>query len=275
MATPIWQAPLGNGDWDTGTNWTTGVKPAASEMVIFDGEISQQSVTTGHTDESAVSLGGLWARNGYRGSVGTSSAVLDIGFDAATRIVWQGSGSLHISGDADAVVVCDSPNAVDAINLYGIESSLVCKRGAIVVTATHSANIGSIDSIGGIITIAENGANKVSNIRMLGGEITCSRDWNATAVSNVAVINGGHWHQLKNGPDAGLVLVLQGGLVTWDAPAAAGDIPSLLQQGGFIDFNNTGDEKTVGTWNIFGGDFARSSQVTVTSEVDYRPDFPE
>lgn len=268
-----WQGTTGN--YDTAGNWTNGAKPAASDFVVLDGSLSQQSITSGHGDESAISIGGLWCKRNYRGDFGSSSTPWDISFDAATFILWEGSGSLHISADNSAVVVCSSPNAVDAINLYGTEAALVSKRGAIVVTATHAADITSFDMIGGIVTIAENGSFKVGNIRMIGGEVTCSRDWTATAVTTVPVISGGHWHQLINGPDAGLTMLVQGGLVTWDAPASAGHIPALVQQGGLIDFNNTADAKTVGTYIIFGGDDARSSQLTVTSETDYRKDFPE
>ncbi len=273
MATNIWQAT--NGNYDTGGNWSLGAKPANTNFVVLDGNVSQQSITSGHGDESGISIGGLWCKKSYRGDFGSSSTPYDISFDAGTSIIWEGSGSLHISADASPDVVCDSPNAVDAISLYGVEGTLIGKRGKMIVTATHSAAGIAIDMMGGIMEILENSATeKINNVRQVGGEVICSRDWAATA-ANVHVISGGHWQQLINGPDAGTLMLVQGGLVTWDAPASAGHIPVLIQQGGFIDWNNTGDTKTVGLFIVYGGDFARSSQLTVTLGTDYRPAFPE
>ncbi len=270
MATNIWQATTGN--YDTGGNWTLGAKPANTNFVVLDGNISQQSITSGHGDESGVSIGGLWCKRSYRGDVGSPSTPWDISFDAGTYILWEGSGSLHISADTSPRVVCDSPNAVDAISLYGVESNLQARRGKIIVTATHANDV-SLDVLGGSIEVRENAGWEVVNVRMSGGEVVCSRDWSATA-AKTQVISGGHWQQLKNGPGGGAFLVL-GGLVTWDAPGTAGRIPVLIQHGGFVDWNNTGDEKEIGLYEVYGGDFARTDQLAITTGTDFRHGWPQ
>ncbi len=271
MATNIWQATTGN--YDTGGNWTLGAKPANTNFVVLDGNVSQQSITSGHGDESGVSIGGLWCKRSYRGDFGSSSTPWDISFDASTYILWEGSGSLHISADTSPVVVCSSPNAVDAISLYGVEGNIQARSGKIIVTATHASDV-SLDVLGGIIEVRENGANKVSNVRMSGGEVVCSRDWAATA-GNVHTISGGHWQQLKKGPDGGTTLLMLGGLLTWDAPDTAGRIPVLVQHGGFVDWNNTGDAKEVGVYQIYGGEFEKTDQLAITAGTDFRAGWPQ
>ena len=89
------------------------------------------------------------------------------------------------------------------------------------------------------------------------------------------MLAGGIWHQLKNGPDAGVLVVVAGATLIWDAPGAAGNITLLQVMAGLVDFNNTGDEKTVGALLIYGGEVLKGSQVTVTAETDFRKDFPE
>ncbi len=271
MATNIWQGT--NGNYDTAGNWSNGAKPAAADFVVLDGNVSQQSITSGHGDESAVSIGGLWCKSSYRGDFGSSSTPWDISFDGTTYILWEGSGSLHISADTDPVVICDSPNAIDAISLYGVAGTLRSRNGKIIVTATHASNV-TLDVLGGIVEVRENASFKVSNVRMSGGEVICSRDWAATA-ANVHAISGGHWQQLKNGVDGGSTMLLLGGLVTWDAPDTAGRIAVLVQHGGFIDWNNTGADKEVGLYHIYGGDFAKTDQLAITAGIDFRHGWPQ
>ena len=272
MATNIWQGT--NGNYDTGANWSLASKPVNTHFVVLDGNVSQQSITSGHGDESAVSISGLWCKRSYRGDFGSSSTPWDISFSGSPGpyIVWEGSGSLHISGNVSPRIICDSPNAVDAISLYGVIGNILTRRGKVIVTATHTNDV-SLDVLGGIIEVLENAAWKVSNVRMSGGEVICSRDWIASS-SNVDTISGGHWQQLKNGPDGGLFLLL-GGLVTWDAPDTAGRIPVLIQHGGFIDWNNTGGAKEIGVYQIYGGDFARTDQLAITAGSDFRGAFPQ
>lgn len=271
VATNIWQATTG--DWDTAGNWSLGIKPTLNDVVVFDGNISQQSVTTGHTNETGVNVGNIWIKDSYRGDIGTAANPLSIGANASGFTLMRGRGACHIS--RTGLHICDSPNVLNALSMYGAAASVIVKRGKCIATASHSAAAMSIDINGGILEVVENSATQhVSGIRMTGGQVICSRDWD-TSAANVAVLAGGIWQQLKNGPDAGILVVVAGSTVIWDAPASAGHIPTIHVKEGLLDFNNTGDEKTVGVLNIYGGDVLKGTQVTVTSETDYRKDFPE
>ncbi len=268
MATNIWQGT--DGVWDTAGNWSNGAKPAAGDFVILDGSISQGSVTSGQDNESAVSLAGLWSLGNYRGSVGTSATLLDIGFQANTEMVWRGSGALHLSGDANGRYICDSPNAVDAVSLYGVEDEIIVKRGRLIVTATHGANITALSLVGGICELLENGAFDVAGARMTGGEVLNSRPMDA-AGAPFWLVNGGHWHQKLNGA-TGITLNMSGGLLTWDTTTALNEV---LQFGGFMDFTNTGQAKTLSKLTIYGGDYEIGTQTTLAGLHDFRPDFPD
>ncbi len=270
MATNIWQGTDGN--WDTAGNWSNGAKPANGDFVIFDGAISQGSVTSEHGNESAVSLAGMWSLSNYRGSVGTSSTPLDIGI--AGQMVWRGSGALHLSESATTRVLCESGNAVDAVSLYGVGVEIVVKFGKLIVTGTHSVDITTLAMLDGECEILDNtaapGTIQVGGVLMTGGLVTNSRPME-TAGTPFWVIAGGHWHQILNG-STGLPLVIMGGLVTWDTTTT---LVTSDQLGGVLDYLNTGEAKTLAKHTIYGGDVLTGAQTTVTAQHDWRPDFPD
>src|ERR1022692_4059702 len=55
LPTVTWINPAG-GDWDTGTNWSTGVRPAATDDVVIS-----QAVTITHASAIADSINSLTA----------------------------------------------------------------------------------------------------------------------------------------------------------------------------------------------------------------------
>ncbi len=267
MATNIWQGTTGN--WDTGANWSLTVKPVTGDFVIFDGDISQQSVTSGQDNEGAVLLSGLWSQPSYRGSVGTSSLRLVVGFQADKQLVWRGAGSLHLTSDANVRVVCDSANLLDAVSLYGLEDEIICKRGKVIVTATHAANVGHLRVIGGIVELLENGAFDILRSWLVSGEVINNRPIDTGGAE--WVVSGGLWTQSTNGSTSN-ALTLTGGRVVWNTGTT---LAVAEQYGGFLDFADTGEEKTLGKLTIFGGDFRLSTQTANAGFHDFRPDYPD
>ncbi len=101
----VWQAVM-DGNWNTTSNWTLGVVPGATHVVIFDGT-SQHDVTTG-LNQSAAPFEHLYVTPKYSGHIGSQGAPLRTGI-ATGFIVWRGSGQGFINPDVGgfANVVCD------------------------------------------------------------------------------------------------------------------------------------------------------------------------
>lgn len=140
MAKNYWISRDGN--WDAGSSWSLGSKPANTNEVIFNGLSSNKSVLTGHTDESGVDLESLTTQDNYSGDIGYSGSSGRLAIGVETKVVHRGSGTLYANfsdpNSDDLRIIIDSPNLVKAFEFGGSAQAYLHVFGGRVHVTTEA-----------------------------------------------------------------------------------------------------------------------------------------
>lgn len=160
-----WDGGGGDGNWSTGTNWSTDAVPAGTEAALVN-----SSVTVNHNSASAFTTSGILVIGGASGvttvvNVEPGSGTLQFGGDGynnAARIGdAAGNGSLNITGGKVQVGTGVAGNDA-SINLATFSGA----------GTTGSINVsGGELQVGRRILIAANAASRVGNLTLSGSGI--------------------------------------------------------------------------------------------------------
>jgi len=154
MAVKIWTGAT-DGDWSDSTNWSPSGVPASTDDVYLTADFVV-SVTEG-LNQSAVTLNSLNVEAGYTGSIGTSSADLQI---AADDFTFNGTGVAYIdlgSNAVDPVVLETASYSTGTYGLYltgtGIGTLSVIDGGVSVGRAGTTSTVTEVRAIAGKVSI--------------------------------------------------------------------------------------------------------------------------
>lgn len=165
LSAATWDGGGGDGNWSTGTNWSTDAVPTGAETALVN-----STVTVNHTSASAFTTSGILVIGGAAAvttvvNVGPGSGTLQFGgdgFSNAARIGdAAGNGTLNISGGKVQVGTGLAGNDA-SINLGTFSGS--------GTTGTINVSGGELQ-VGRRILIAANDASRVGNITLSGSGI--------------------------------------------------------------------------------------------------------
>ncbi len=106
MATVTWLGTT-DGDWNTGTNWSTGSAPDDGDTVIFNA--SSRDVTISSSVDS-LTYAALKVLDGFTGSLGTQGSPLVV--NATNLFLATDGAQTHLDGDYSTGHVSDTPGGV-------------------------------------------------------------------------------------------------------------------------------------------------------------------
>ncbi len=236
----------GPNDWNVAENWSTGTKPAASDIVFI--ENSSVDILYG-LNQAAVTLSALHIRQSFEGRLGQPSAYLRI--SASEVRIGEHYGSTNPTGSPrikldlgttqTAVWIFNSaryaaePN-LPPIRLVATHSSnrLTLQRGRVgiccescVETSTvHTIDVGYVSQLTNDANLIAGPGLTINTINVLGGSATIEN-----AVTNVNVHGGAI--TLAGNADIGAITCTGGTLYA----QTSGTIDTIYHEGGTIDFD--------------------------------------
>jgi len=148
MATRRWLGGI-SGDWSVAGNWSGGAVPVNNDDVIFDS--GSVSVDAG-LNQSAVSLNSLNITSGYKGSIGSPGASLQININGASPTAFRvamGGQFVCWSGTSTPVVnVGSTGSGVFYITGGTLTGGLTAGSSGKVVISTGVTISGNVNSAG-------------------------------------------------------------------------------------------------------------------------------
>jgi hypothetical protein len=283
MAKKRWVSTDGN--LSTAASWSPSGVPIANDSIYFDGS-SNLDVLAGLTAFASVDLDRIWIQAAYQGNIGADGNALDT---QAKIIIHNGSGSLyHIFGIHSATtpdyVVIDSPNLQDAYTLTdtngaeGVDLVLACLGGGVNIVDNSNIVVGTMFVGGGsfsnqpAVSIGAISGNLV--YRQIGGYVITKRALGSSGASGRAIIDGGTlvYSAEATAALAWLNLEITGGRVEYNG---LGAITSCIVSSGTLDMTKDSRAKTITKLTLLpGSQFLTHDDITVTTLVDLRPDYP-
>ena len=253
---------VGNGVWDTASNWpTANTVPADGDELVIPGSLNNDC--GGNMDDSGFKYDFLFIQEEYRKNVGTSGAPLK----AASKLIdIRGHGDFFFScalgaGDAHQTdkIFVNARNQKSRIELNsvsgdagGIQDSYVNRgdttiKGDINFVAASTLRVGHISDIRGDATVTiDSTAQVLPTLIQAGGMVTCS------APVTAADISMGTYIQKEQ--VAALVDVRQGGVFKLRHTAAT---TVIIHSGGTLDWAEAYEERTITTLILMPGAIVR------------------
>lgn len=262
MAEKLWIGTDGN--YGTSGNWSPSGVPGAGDNVRIPrggGNISTS------LDQSAVAIGAFIVEEGYTGTIGTSSAYLEIDPDSFS---FSGQGAAYIDVGAAAIALDVRNTATVAAGYYG----LYLLGSAITILSVVKGSVGVAMQIGETSTITDalrlsgNSATAAlgSGVTMTGTTVDVLA---GNAISNAALITA-------NVAGGSLTLFGAATLTTANIkggtfyPNGSGTITTinLGRSGGTVDFTQSGLDITVTNMNLYKGGSIKANPLRVTFTND-------
>lgn len=258
MATYLWTGTT-DGDWKTGTNWSGGVVPGASDTVIFN--TGGQTITgTSITGVAEIKI--LEGFTGTFGSTGTPLAASATDLYISTEF-----GTANLNGTYTTAHITQT-KATESAVLFGSSSS--------ITTLRVTGGLGRISVSSGTITNVEVSGSPAIEIQILaaaGNLNSLTMDSGVVrsqeSLTGTANVTGGEY-RLESAAGAATVNIYGKGVVSHQSSgtittANVYDKPSLL------DFSqNTSTGPTVTTTNLYDGTINErngSANVTYTNGI--------
>lgn len=261
MAIKRWTDGSADGDWSTAGNWSPSGAPANGDDVYI--ESSSRDINAG-LSQSAVALASLNISMGFTGTLGTSTAALEIGATSA-RLGYQNAGSgaqagsnrLHIdlgSTTASTVVIEGSASSSEDSGLNPVRikadnaSTVIVVRGGQVSIADFPAEtttVSAITFVGGSGNIGQpnnNTAVTLTTLTVVGGS---ARTFSMPTTANV---EGGTL--VTEGGGAITTVNVRGGAFVSNS---TGTITTLNADGGYTDLSQSSQARTITTANMKSG----------------------
>ena len=249
-------ANSGPNDWNTAANWSLAAVPVATNAVYF--ENSAISVTYGLYAAAAIELASLTIAQTYTGTIGTTSAymqiesaLVDIGAYYGTASP-AGSGRIRLNLGTLATAITIHNSATTATDTNYAPIRLLCVNAANVINARKGTVSIADDAPGEVSTVATINVSYVSSVSsdanvIIGSGVTLT----ALTKTGGAVMLG----------CAATTVTQSGGTL---ATAGSGAITTLNADGGTVTTNGTG---AITTANISGGTVYLNSTGTIGNLV--------
>lgn len=160
MATYLWVGgdSAGAGDWSINRNWSPATVPIAGDTVWIDGAVSVQAINAG-LNQSAVTLAALHVTKSYTGTIGTSSAYLQVGATLC-NIGFPSSGTTE---NGSQRVKINFGSVQTTCNVYGSSvNSTDTGLEPIRVKGTHASNV--LNVFGGTVGLATTDKAEVATV---------------------------------------------------------------------------------------------------------------
>ena len=258
MATYLWTGTT-DGDWKTGTNWSGGVVPGASDTVIFN--TGGQTITgTSITGVAEIKI--LEGFTGTFGSTGTPLAASATDLYISTEF-----GTANLDGTYTTAHITQT-KATESAVLFGSSSSITTLRvtGGLGRISVSSGTITNVEVSGspGIEVQILAAAGNLNSLTMDSGVVRSQE-----SLTGTANVTGGEY-RLESAAGAATVNIYGKGVVSHQSSgtittANVYDKPSLL------DFSqNTSTGPTVTTTNLYDGTINErngSANVTYTNGI--------
>tara|TARA_R100001440_G_scaffold22980_4_gene37451 strand:+ start:13411 stop:14244 length:834 start_codon:yes stop_codon:yes gene_type:complete len=261
MATYLWTGST-DGDWKTGSNWSGGVVPDASDTVIFN--TGAQTIT----GTSITGVAEIKILEGFTGTLGSTSTPLAA--SATDLYISTEFGTVNLNGTYTTAHITQTKAASSAV-LFGSSSSVTTLRvtGGAGRISVHSGTITNVEVSGSpaveVLIVAA--AGNFNSLTMDSGIVRSQE-----SLTGTANITGGEY-RLESGAGAATVNIYGKGVVSHQSSgtittASVFDRPSLL------DFSkNTTTGATVTTTNLFDGTINErngSANVTFTNGISVK-----
>ena len=259
MADKYWNGNTGtDGDVTDASNWTPSGVPTASDNVRLVAAFDT-AMSTNLDGLSGVSLGDFIVEEGYSGTIGTSTADLQI---TCSSFEFHGSGKSYIDLEASNITATVHGSASAAsVGTFGL--SLIGSNLAALVVSS-----GSVALAGFMGTTATAAAVRVSGGSLFLGSgctLTTVTTYGGTTNTraNITTVNG-YGGTMRTGEQAAITTLLVDGASVDDR--STGTITTATVNSGNLDIK-AGTSKTISTLKINAGGGASwdPNSVTVSS----------
>lgn len=229
VATRIWQSTTGI--WNAAS--FGGNLPSASDIVIFDGAISNVAVTQGLDAPVLINVVQFRVKPSYTADIGLASAGLQIG---CAQLLYHGSGTFFWDQKTTGTqfVVVDSENLFDAVHVRSSASILILphvKRGKMIFEDA-CLDLSTIHVIGRDAKLDLLGTtNQIKAVHMIDGEVNNYRA-HQSGTEWVVMQSGGVWNDW--GDDL-FNVHLYGGTFNVDMVAGGSGINIAVVHGGTLN----------------------------------------
>jgi hypothetical protein len=185
MSFRIWTLASGSGDWNNTANWSGGAVPVTGDdVLLFSGNANIDT----NLNQSAVTLASLTIGMGFTGTIGTTSADLQI---SATKwtIGTPASGSSSAASGSGRIRINFGTNAFDGTMLDSASIGLDAGLDPVRIKGTHASN--KLNLVKGRLGIAMTQpgveTSQVPTINVSGGNLS----WEQGMTAPTTVINNG------------------------------------------------------------------------------------
>ena len=256
-------------DWGNTANWSTGSIPTTGDTVYI---LAGSQNITASLDQHLVTLANLVIGVGFTGTIGTTSAYLQIGATTWTvgapinsGVSSNGSGRIKIdfgtvqyTGTVLATSQGTADPGLEPVRIKGSNASnklyVISGRVGVGTTlATETATISEADVSGGTLNFGYGVTWATVNVSQGGTFLSQSGGGTTltTATGSTATVNG----------SAKVTTVNAGGSTYLNQRPAAGNVVDTLNlfNGGTVDFTGNPGSGTIGTFNFYKGGSYKTS----------------
>jgi hypothetical protein len=275
-----------DGSYSTAGNWSPSGVPVNSDVVYIDNNAT--SITTG-LNQSAVTLTALNIGMGFTGSIGTSSAYLqigattcNIGLPGASNVAGSALIKLDFGSVQTTVNVLNSATSgtsgkepilligTNASNVINVSKGTVgiARNTQIEVATFASVNVGTVtEGSSGVVNIGA--GSTITSIRIGSGKVT-NFGASMSGTGKQVVITDSAGKYIAYGSAAHTSVDIRAGTVVYNS---SGTITTLAVKGS-IDFSADPRTKTVTNCSLYKGgkilaDNGYPLGVTFTNGIDY------
>ncbi len=236
----------GDETWTTNANWSLGVAPVANDDVVFDGQATDGNQNCTIAINPAIALDSLTVGPNYTGTIGVAAG-LKLSPTSIGTLYLSHTAPFYVDTTITAAIIRDASTTVGECEIDGIYTDLVIHKGnvTIVTGATMlrlSVNFVSSRRTDAVVTIP-------AGCVIVGATIAGGATVNSSPIGDLRMFGGELTH-------------------------AAGDITTLEQAAGTLNYEADGNTYTLGLAELWGGTFDASNDPlpkVIDTMIAWRP----
>jgi hypothetical protein len=281
MADKRWVSTTG--DLNAAASYSPSGVPGAGDSLYFDGT-SNMDVLSNLNALQSFAITRIWIQKAYQGNIGAVGNPMIVG---PSHLVHNGSGSVyHESNGSSSYIVIDSPNLQDAYTLTstggsaGLTNVWAVVNGSMdVLDNTANTTLGALIVGPGrvappTVTIGRIAAS--FRLRQSGGYVVTKTPLGNNSATDRSVLDGGTLVYDVAGTAKWTQLEIAGGRMEFNGGVIGGVcIDECVISSGVLDMTKDSRAKTITKLTILpGGEFLTHRNITVTTLIDLRGDYP-
>lgn len=148
MAVIVWSGGAGDGNWNTGTNWVGGTKPANNDTAIVGS--TNQAIIGGNVTETGLTV--VFTK-GFGGTVGADAPLIFVsGTGTQAALTYGGSGSYANFGNGGTVTACtlNVSGGQTVVLSSGTWTTVTSSGGNVQIAA--STVVTTLQNVGAVVT---------------------------------------------------------------------------------------------------------------------------